>query len=589
MPFIAGEAWVVGAAGSFYGNNLHCNPYNDYYATDWNRAGDYGAAVLPVAHGQVSYANCDPGPGYGCNIKINHLVSRTGDYYQSHYAHLINVDKVSVGLQVSSSHLIALVGETGTTGGVHLHFGYRRLDGGAYRSLCASNCDALATPQAPQGHQPSRMLTDTGQTGLADFGTYTSVNGRLYLSDLRTGSGWGTTLYVRNNGTVPRNVSIRYYNAAGTNVSTSSCSNLAPSATCSQAAPASFQGAAHLDGAENLSAVAIVDNGTRSYAIEAVPSGTSHGGLGTSARSYIPSNLVNYYGWNSTLTVHNLNPGGVTFNAQLYDDAGVLVNWLSNVPLGPRASHTFSLNGTARGSVRVMSADYTKPIVAGVRHENAGADTIAYVGATEGGAGNFAASLFKDYWGWNSSSSTQETYDVATTVNAYYSPSGSESFNLNLAGGPEIYLGASQVFPTGQGAGRYLVSSNRRVTTAAHHAQGFWALGYPALSGGAYGLYLPWIIDGTGGWEASVTVFNPGATATWVVLSEYEAAGTPVYTYVFQLPARQSREVYSQLVAGVHSIYVEAQSAPVVAVAHATNSNGRGIGYTAVPVRAFAP
>lgn len=89
MPFIAGEAWVVGAAGSFYGNNLHCNPYNDYYATDWNRAGDYGAAVLPVAHGQVSYANCDPGPGYGCNIKINHLVSRTGDYYQSHYAHLI--------------------------------------------------------------------------------------------------------------------------------------------------------------------------------------------------------------------------------------------------------------------------------------------------------------------------------------------------------------------------------------------------------------------------------------------------------------------------------------------------------------------
>lgn len=237
MPFIAGEAWTVGGAGSFYGNNLHCNPYNDYYATDWNRAGDGGATVLPIAHGQVVVAEClTHRPSYGCNIRINHLVSRTGDYY-----------------------------------------------------------------------------------------------------------------------------------------------------------------------------------------------------------------------WNSTLTVHNLNPGGVTFNAQLYDDAGVLVNWLSNVPLGPRASHTFSLNGTARGSVRVMSADYTKPIVAVVRHENAGADTIAYVGATEGGAGNFAASLFKDYWGWNSSSSTQETYDVATTVNAYYSPSGSESFNLNLAGGREIYLGASQVFPTGQG------------------------------------------------------------------------------------------------------------------------------------------
>ncbi len=57
MPFIAGEAWTVGGDGSFYGNGAHCNdPNNDYYATDWNRTNDNGAAdtcgaVLPLADG----------------------------------------------------------------------------------------------------------------------------------------------------------------------------------------------------------------------------------------------------------------------------------------------------------------------------------------------------------------------------------------------------------------------------------------------------------------------------------------------------------------------------------------------------------
>ncbi len=40
MPFIAGETWTVGGIGSFYGNVKHCNSYNDYYATDWNRTNE---------------------------------------------------------------------------------------------------------------------------------------------------------------------------------------------------------------------------------------------------------------------------------------------------------------------------------------------------------------------------------------------------------------------------------------------------------------------------------------------------------------------------------------------------------------------
>jgi len=56
MPFMAGQSWMVGGqtccqAGSWYGQGQHTG--NDYYATDWNRTGDAGSAVLPVAEGTV--------------------------------------------------------------------------------------------------------------------------------------------------------------------------------------------------------------------------------------------------------------------------------------------------------------------------------------------------------------------------------------------------------------------------------------------------------------------------------------------------------------------------------------------------------
>jgi len=62
MPFIAGETWTVGGTGSFYGDGAHTNANNDYYATDWNRANDDGAVVLPVADGIVSAIRGTPCP-----------------------------------------------------------------------------------------------------------------------------------------------------------------------------------------------------------------------------------------------------------------------------------------------------------------------------------------------------------------------------------------------------------------------------------------------------------------------------------------------------------------------------------------------
>lgn len=92
MPFLAGESWTVGGAGSFYGNNLHCNPNNDHYATDWNRSNDLNAAVLSVADGYVSdIPNPCLGTGYGCYVRIDHA-----DGYRTLYAHLSAICEPSV-------------------------------------------------------------------------------------------------------------------------------------------------------------------------------------------------------------------------------------------------------------------------------------------------------------------------------------------------------------------------------------------------------------------------------------------------------------------------------------------------------------
>jgi hypothetical protein len=92
MPFTSGETWTVGGAGAFYGNLYHCNYYNDYYATDWNRSGDNGAAVLPVANGTISGSQppiC-PNTGYGCYVRIDHASN-----IRTLYAHLGSVNRTS--------------------------------------------------------------------------------------------------------------------------------------------------------------------------------------------------------------------------------------------------------------------------------------------------------------------------------------------------------------------------------------------------------------------------------------------------------------------------------------------------------------
>lgn len=213
MPFLSGEYWTVGGGGSFYGNNFHCNSYNDHYATDWNRPNDAGAAVLAVADGQVSASVGAPCPtgGYGCRVTIEHA-----DGYKTTYAHLQDVKPGIVdGSKVKTGMQVGFVGSSGTTAD-HLHLAFRRNNSSTYNT--SGYCAAGETLMPPQGHKPSPRMTALGPVNLEDGTNYQSINGRVYLPNLRTASGWqSVTVTVKNNSDQATTVNYYYRDSGGTN------------------------------------------------------------------------------------------------------------------------------------------------------------------------------------------------------------------------------------------------------------------------------------------------------------------------------------------------------------------------------------
>ncbi|MFC1879481.1 M23 family metallopeptidase [Chloroflexota bacterium] len=185
MPFMIGQAWIVGGDGSFYGNYHHCNYYNNYYATDWNRPDniDEGWPIATVASGTVSsvvFPDCDAGGNYGCFVTIDH-----DGGYRTRYAHMLDV-YVSIYEQVETGNILGTVGSTGASADPHLHLSFWRYDYDfinhlhGYYSACYNDgqtCPNGEAPFAPQGYRPSCMETTLGCTYLIDGGQFTSVNG----------------------------------------------------------------------------------------------------------------------------------------------------------------------------------------------------------------------------------------------------------------------------------------------------------------------------------------------------------------------------------------------------------------------------
>ncbi len=180
VPFRNGETWIVGGSGSFYGNYAHGNCQNDYYATDWNRADDYNAEVLPAAPGDLTYATSPClSTALGCYVQVTHA-----NDIKTTYGHLSQIYQNS-----GKAELGKRIGAVGSTGCIandppcspHLHLGFHKLADGIYSSRCNSGinggkCPNGESPRSPQTPRPSPINTSSGSSALKDGDSYTSNN-----------------------------------------------------------------------------------------------------------------------------------------------------------------------------------------------------------------------------------------------------------------------------------------------------------------------------------------------------------------------------------------------------------------------------
>jgi hypothetical protein len=380
MPFVAGELWTVGGSVYFYGEGGHTNVANDYYATDWNRLGDTGATVLPIAAGFVNRVRDQPCPlpnttGFGCFVEIIHP-----DGYLSLYAHLEDVF-VAQSDQVQTWDRIGTVGETGGAQGAHLHLRFQRIwTNGQYYSRCNTpvnpqgTCENGIALMAPQGHKPSSMWTASGAVDLIDGNTYKSVNGRVHWVDIREDyADWTSKHFVRNDSPLMHTILSDYLYSNGSLALRRSCI-LASQDICEALLTAigaygtSARGTAFADGSEATSGVTenVYDgNGiqhlvaTNYTSIAPADQGLNADWGRASPVLYAPNVKYNRYGSTVDLYIQNTGSASTNVTVRYYNSNGTEIGSLSCSNLPAKGQCVVTIPDARWGDNLILSAIIT--------------------------------------------------------------------------------------------------------------------------------------------------------------------------------------------------------------------------------------
>jgi len=113
------QAGVRGNSNFIWPTSGAITQYPVWYHMALDIANPGAPAILAADSGTVTFAGCLSW-GYGCHVILDH-----GNGYQTLYAHLSRYS-VEVGQQVSQGQVIGVMGSTGRSTGVHLHFEIRQ-------------------------------------------------------------------------------------------------------------------------------------------------------------------------------------------------------------------------------------------------------------------------------------------------------------------------------------------------------------------------------------------------------------------------------------------------------------------------------
>lgn len=277
----------------------------------------------------------------------------------------------------------------------------------------------------------------------------------------------------------------------------------------------------------------------------------SYSGFSSGATTfYLPAVVFNYYGWYSLISVQNVGSAAANVTVTITCTGGA-TGTLSATGVPANASHHFVLKSevptgftastSCNGSAEITS---TQPVVV-VDNQSApsGGNTQSYSGVASGSSTLYAAALYNNYYGWNSSLNIRKVGSGSTTVTVTYSDSGGSTCDLtDAAPGCLVYM---PIAHSGLGLFGATISSSPSMDIMAvvNAANGSQAQTYNAVGSGTGTVGIPSVMKSYYGWNTSFTCQNVGSTATTLHIA-YDGYAASAYDTV-SLNGGGTVEVYT--------------------------------------------
>ncbi len=253
-----------------------------------------------------------------------------------------------------------------------------------------------------------------------------------FLPDVRgSNSGWTSSIIIRNDGAEDRDVSVTYLNGT----TTPTTLQMQPGTVATVQPPASYSGAAVVDGSEDLSVVVYTDGTARG----SLDNGFLPQGAGDASFEqanpilYAPAFYKNSWGINSSVSIVNVGTEPTTVNVEFigrpgnpnYPDYG---HTTPSIPPGGRVTVNGSQiqnNGaTWVGSLRLTSSASTRPIVATVYDDTTTNPVYSrsYNATVVASGLVYVPAAYRNQWGFNTGLVVQNQSGGAIQVDLTFCP-----------------------------------------------------------------------------------------------------------------------------------------------------------------------
>ena len=404
-----------------------------------------------------------------------------------------------------------------------------------------------------------------------------------FLPDVRgSNSGWTSSIIIRNDGAEDRDVSVTYLNGT----TTPTTLQMQPGTVATVQPPASYSGAAVVDGSEDLSVVVYTDGAARG----SLDNGFLPQGAGDSAFEqagtilWVPAFYKNIWNVNSSVSIQNVGASDTTVTIDFVGRPGNPGN-VSAVSgtgtIAPGGRVTLNSNVIPDGWVGSLRLTSAQPIVATVYDDRSvsPAYSRSYNAFGESSPLVYVPAAYRNLWGFNTGLVIQNQNGAQpTNVTLTFCPRmvqvpgdcptmRIENLAPLTARGVLLSDLPLNLFQNNtQWTGSVKLQSDNQVFIAVAVTNSYDNVGgynYSATGRGGRTVYLPYAARNANGISTGYTVRNTSGMTTTVQANFYNTSGSLRHTYSFDLGPAQVQG-FAQILDGAFTQYESWQGSIVL-------------------------